>query len=203
MVLVRFAYVGTLRFRFCGLLLNLVLAWIPMGLAMLVRRTAKRGDSFLFLISFTAWLLFFPNTFYIVTDLIHTNKFGLDRVYWWYDHLMTVGFAMAGIFLGSISLYLVHSLVRQRCGRWLGWLFVGVTLALGSFGIYLGRFLRFNSWDVLLRPKTLTAGIAHLARLPGIVEVSAFCAAFFVFSLAAYFFVVSAAQLDKEPPKAA
>jgi len=199
MVLARFAYVGTLRFRFCGLLLNLFLAWIPLALALLLRRTAARGNRFQLGACAAAWLLFFPNAFYLTTDLIHTNRFGLDEVHWWYDHLMTAGFAAAGMFLGSISLYLVHTLVRQRCGRGAGWLFAGAALALGSFGIYLGRFLRFNSWDALLRPKLLASGIARLADAPGLAAVAVFCGAFFAFSLAAYVFILAASQLHREP----
>jgi uncharacterized membrane protein len=200
MVLVRFAYVADLRFRFCGLLLNLLLAWIPPVLAVLVRRAAARRQHGLSTALAAAWLLFFPNAFYITTDLIHTNRFGLDRVYWWYDHLMTVAFAAAGVFLGGVSLYLVHSLVAHRFGRARGWLFVGVALALGSFGIYLGRFLRFNSWDALLRPRQLAGGIMRLAESPGVMEVMAFCGAFFAYSLTAYCFIVAVARLPQSSP---
>src|SRR4051812_42642904 len=80
MVLGRFAYVADLRFRFCGLLLNLLLAWIPMALALAMWRMAP-ARRFLFALLFIVWLLFFPNAFYITTDLIHDHKFGMDGVY--------------------------------------------------------------------------------------------------------------------------
>src|SRR5262245_31876156 len=70
MIVARFAYVADLRFRFCGLILNLLLAWIPMMLARLIWRTAPTKRLSLSLL-FGAWLLFFPNAFYITTDLIH------------------------------------------------------------------------------------------------------------------------------------
>lgn len=193
MLLARFAYVADSRFRFCGLLWNLFLAWIPMGLAMLICRTppAKRVSlSGLFV----AWLLFFPNAFYITTDLSHIHRFGTDGVNWWYDILMTACFAASGMSLGSVSLYLLHATVRVRFGGALGWLFAGAVLALGSFGIYLGRFLRFNSWDVLTRPTALFESIFALVSSHR-AEVVGFCGAFSLFSVLVYGFVFSAAHL--------
>jgi uncharacterized membrane protein len=61
-------------------------------------------------------------------------------------------FALAGCFLGVVSLRIMHDLVRQRLGRTLGWLFVLIVTTLSGFGIYLGRFQRFNSWDLLTHP---------------------------------------------------
>jgi uncharacterized membrane protein len=203
MVLVRFACVGDLRFRYSGLLLNLLLAWLPMVLALLVRRASHGRGSLLFWTAFATWLLFFPNAFYITTDLIHTRRYGMDGVFEWYDLLTTVSFACGGMFLGSLSLYLLHVFVRERRGRRAGWLFAGAMLALGSFGIYLGRFLRLNSWDVFARPVKLAGDIAGLVESNSLREVASFCIAFFFFSLAVYGFVVSAAHLHVRSPRTA
>jgi uncharacterized membrane protein len=202
MVLVRFAYVQDLRFRFSGLLFNLSLAWLPMLFSTLAHRSALRSSNLGFWCAGAAWLLFFPNTFYLTTDLIHEHKFGTDNVFRWYDLLMTVGFASAGMFLGSLSLYLMHAIVRLHLGRRAGWLFAVATLALGAFGIYLGRFLRFNSWDAMLSPLRLMEGISALTTPAERGEVAAFCAAFFAFSLAVYFFIVSAISLHQPTRKA-
>jgi uncharacterized membrane protein len=199
MVLVRFAYVGDLRFRYCGLLLNLLLAWIPLVLALFVRRASQRGSRVVTWSAFAVWVLFFPNAFYITTDLIHTHRFGMDRVFGWYDLLMTTSFACGGMFIGSLSLYLLHVLVRERFGGRVGWLFTSAMLALGSFGVYLGRFLRLNSWDVVARPLKTAGDIAALAEPEGLLEVASFCVAFFFFSLAVYSFVVSTARLHGQP----
>jgi uncharacterized membrane protein len=198
MILGRFAYVATLRFRFCGLLLNLLLAWIPLIVALLIWRTS-RSKRLALACLFVAWLLFFPNAFYITTDLVHTHKFGTDGVSRWYDILMTACFAASGVFLGSISLYLLHSMVRARFGRGAGWVFAGAVLALGSFGVYLGRFLRFNSWDVVARPDALADGIMRLFRSNQITEVASFCGGFFLFSVVVYGFIYSAAHLREQP----
>ena len=131
--------------------------------------------------------------------MVHTHKFGIDGVYQWYDILMTACFACSGLFLGSVSLYLMHRLVQLRFGWRAGWLFAATMLALGSFGIYLGRFLRLNSWDVFTRPFKLAGDVAALAEPRSVTDVAAFSATFFFFSLVVYSFVVSLARLHESP----
>lgn len=192
MLLARFIYVGDTRLRFCGLLLNLALAWTPMLLSIAIWRTSPVRRLTLAGLSGT-WLLFFPNAFYITTDLIHTQKFGTDGVHRWYDILMTGCFAATGLFLGSFALLLLHVQVRARRGAVAGWLFSATVLALGSFGIYLGRFVRLNSWDVITQPATTAVKVLSAAL--GGLEVVTFCGAFFVLSVLVYSFVFSTAQL--------
>lgn len=193
MVLGRFAYVGDLRFRFCGLLLNLLLAWIPMALALVICLGPRRRPVLMVLV--IGWLLFFPNAFYIITDLIHDHKFGMDGVYRWYDILMTACFSVSGMFLGTFSLYLLHSIVRARFGRGAGWFFAGAVLALSSYGTYLGRVLRLNSWDAVLRPGALFQTI--LTGSGRASEIVLFCGGFFLFSAVVYSFIVSAVHLHE------
>ena len=197
MLAVRFYWAHNLRFA--GLFGNLLLAWIPLGLALLIRQMppAEGRRRLWFWTAVIAWVLFFPNAFYIVTDLIHMNKFGMDGVVRWYDMLMTACFASGGIFIGCLSLYLMHLLVRQRFGWHAGWGFAIGMLGLGAFGIYMGRVLRLNSWDVVARPSKLVKEIASVA-LPGHRgDALAFSLMFFFFSLAAYSFVVSMARLHE------
>ena len=195
MLLVRFACAGNLRFS--GLLGNLLLAWIPLVLASFLSRMPQDVSRYKFWSAMVLWVLFFPNAFYLVTDLIHMKKFGLDGISRWFDLTMTTAFASAGMFLGCLSLYLLHLLVRQRHGWKAGWLFAGGMLALGSFGIFLGRSLRLNSWDVVARPRKLVGDISGLIDPHNAKEVSAFSVTFFFFSLAVYSFVVSMARLHE------
>lgn len=191
MILARLAYTSELGFRF--LLWNLFLAWIPLALALAICRLPQSKRLSLVCL-FTAWLLFFPNSFYIATDMIHTNRIGAHGFFRWYDMLMTGCFAASGAFLGSVSLYLLHSLVRGRFGSYAGWAFAGTILGLASFGIYLGRFLRFNSWNVVTKPHVLLDGIVSLIGSKS-MEVVAFCGAFSLFSVLVYGFVFSAVHL--------
>ena len=151
--------------KFGGLIWNLFLAWIPFLLAVAVYDGWRRRRSGGSLVAVGAlWLLFFPNAPYIVTDFVHLEHTA-DAPYW-YDAVTVSAFAWTGLLLGFASLFLMQTVVRQWRGVVSGWIFAGVALALGSLGIYLGRFLRLNSWDALEHPSVLPR-IAHaVARDP-------------------------------------
>jgi uncharacterized membrane protein len=99
---------------------------------------------------FAAWLGFLPNAPYLVTDFIHL-RFRLGAPVW-FDAVLLATFAWAGVGLGAASLRLVTSVVRARNGAWASSLFVVAAALLTGFGVYLGRFLRLNTWDVVARP---------------------------------------------------
>jgi uncharacterized membrane protein len=151
----RMLYSGSVHYWF--LIWNLALAWVPFVFAGLAYAMAKRSRStFSVFIAVAAlvWLIFFPNAPYILTDFLHLGSMG-DIVPGWYDVLMLFWFAWTGLILGVVSLYLMHEIVTQASGPVVGWVFVVLAAGVGSFGIYLGRFLRWNSWDLLRRPRPL------------------------------------------------
>ena len=151
----RTLYSHTNHFQF--LVWNLFLAWIPLVLAALVYRVASRRGDLTRLIVVPAtlvWLLFFPNAPYIVTDLVHLGQFH-DSVPGWFDVMLIAWYAWTGLLLGIVSLRLMQEIVARAAGNRGGWLFVVLVTAAGSLGIYLGRFLRFNSWNVFQAPLTL------------------------------------------------
>jgi uncharacterized membrane protein len=152
-------------FRF--LLWNLALAWIPLLIALGVYDRYRRGTRLSILVpGALVWLLFLPNAPYIVTDFIHLAP--APRTPLWFDGIVLSAFAWNGILLGFVSLYLVHAVARHRFGvRW-GWTIAFGSLGLASAGVYLGRFLRWNSWDLLLRPGQRLAQLA-----PALTEASA------------------------------
>jgi uncharacterized membrane protein len=164
LILSRVIITGNLRYSF--LVWNLLLAWMPVVFAMLARedcrgrRVGERaGWKFFSLCG--AWLLFFPNAPYIFTDLIHlTNRY---ISHFWVDLAVILSCAFTGLVLGFLSLYLMQSLVSQRYGNLAGWGFAACVAGVSSFGIYLGRFLRFNSWDVIAKPVELYQGISSAA----------------------------------------
>jgi uncharacterized membrane protein len=151
--------------KFSGLVWNLFLAWIPLVLAVVVYDRWRRGRARVSLFVLGAlWLLFFPNAPYIVTDFVHLERTG-DAPYW-YDAVTVSAFAWTGLLLGFASLFLMQTVVRQWRGVAAGWAFAGVAIALGSLGIYLGRFLRLNSWDALEHPSVIPRILHAVARDP-------------------------------------
>ena len=133
---------------------NLFLAWIPYGLALAVVGLDRvRAPGWLLVLPGLVWLLFLPNAPYILTDFIHLGA--IPGAPLWFDALLIGAFAGTGLLLGLASLYLVHHVVAARLGSAAGWVLAIGALALSSVGIYLGRFPRFNSWDVLADPGRL------------------------------------------------
>ena len=138
---------------------NLLLAWIPFALALLVYDRARSGVMSPALVGAgVLWLLFLPNAPYIVTDLKHVGSGGPVPVL--YDVMLLSTAAWTGLLLGLTSLYLMHSVARRLVGAATAWALVLGALALSSFGIYLGRVQRWNSWDVFVRPGPLLNQIA-------------------------------------------
>jgi uncharacterized membrane protein len=138
---------------FLFLLWNLFLAIIPYGLSTMLGLTAGRVKARVLLPVGVMWLLFFPNAPYILTDLFHLER--RVGVPYWYDLALILSCAWNGLMLAYASLTDMQALVTRRLGWWAGWAFAAIALLLSSFGIYLGRFLRFNSWDILANPLTL------------------------------------------------
>ncbi len=156
MVLARYLATGDASYR--NLVWNLVLAWVPFALALaLYDGDARRRSPLALLALGLLWLLFLPNAPYLVTDFFLVRYVGGVDI--WLDVVMVATFAWTGLLLGFVSLYLVHVVVRRRAGRVAGWSLALSALALSSFGIYLGRVLRWNSWDFFLQPLTLLADV--------------------------------------------
>jgi uncharacterized membrane protein len=111
-----------------------------------------------------AWLLFFPNAPYIFTDVVHlANRY---FAHFWVDLMLILLCALTGLVLGFVSLYLMQSVVSRMFGRVASWLFIAGVASLSSFGVYLGRFVRVNSWDIVTRPVKLYHGINEWASDP-------------------------------------
>jgi uncharacterized membrane protein len=152
LLVVRIDRVGEPAFIF--LTWNLFLAWIPFVLSLSMAAVHSRGGPRpLLWVLGAGWLLFLPNAPYILTDFIHLGKVG--GVPLWFDTALIGTFAAAGLALGLGSLLVVHHVVEARAGRVVGWAVAVSSLVLSAIGIYLGRFPRFNSWDVVSNPHSL------------------------------------------------
>lgn len=188
--------------RYTSLVWNLFLAWIPFIISYLAYVFSwKKWQLYLVLpISAFLWLIFFPNAPYILTDLQHLAK-ETSSAPVWYDVIVMVWFSWTGLLLGLVSMYLMHDIVQRTFGRWLGWAFVFIVSGLSSFGVYLGRFVRFNSWDILDDPKEIVVTILGLAVDPS-KRLIAFTVLFTVFYLFVYLTLYSFAHLVQERTEA-
>ncbi|WP_149275007.1 DUF1361 domain-containing protein [Pareuzebyella sediminis] len=134
---------------------NLFLAALPYMITQIMLRTYPLSTKkrFRFAAYFATWLLFLPNSPYIITDLIHLHSEYSHLV--WLDLFMVFVFAANGLLLGLLSLMDMKQLLRRHFSRQATALIIFLSCLLSGYGIYLGRFLRFNSWDVLTKPLAL------------------------------------------------
>ena len=151
----RILFTRSLGYEF--LIKNLFLAWLPyffslvaVGMARGTTPQPKWNAPLIWL----AWLVTFPNAPYIFTDLIHWRN-RPPIMPWWFDLGLVLMFGLAGCFAGIVSLKMMHDLVRRAIGGIGGWMFVTAVALLSGFGIYLGRFERWNSWDLFIQPRIL------------------------------------------------
>jgi len=201
LVVARIAW--TRDFHYAFLIWNLFLAWLPLAFALLACEKYQQATirNWRFIALAGAWLLFFPNAPYIFTDLIHL--FRGFYTHFWVDMVLILSCALTGLVLGFLSLYLMHSLVRRIIGQWYGWLFIAAVTGLSGIGIYLGRFLRFNSWDVVVRPFKLCHGIGNLVAQPLANPKSlAFAVLFATFLFIAYVMLYALTHLEPAQPLA-
>jgi len=180
---------------YIGLAWNLGLAWVPFLCSLWAARLHQGQPRrwWRLLAPGALWLAFFPNAPYIVTDFWHLQE--RPWIPLWYDIGLLSAFALSGLFLGVFSLRTMQGLVGHHLGRLAGWLFAAAAMGLGGLGVYLGRFLRWNSWDLLLNPRGVLADVAvrlsNPQSYPGAFGVT--------FLFAAILFVCYLALAPREP----
>jgi uncharacterized membrane protein len=169
----RASYAG--RMGYWSLPWDLFLAWIPVPLALVVARLSEQERKpWMAMLSLAfLWLLFFPNAPYLVTQFMHLHPShavhnGFHRfAAWtprgnvpiWFDVLMLSTYAWTGLMLGFVSLHLIHRAATRVAGSAVGWFMAIGAVALSAFGVSLGRFERWNSWDLFARPMSLMGDV--------------------------------------------
>lgn len=149
------------------LIFNLFLAWIPLAAALIATAASHSRVTFYLVmpVCTLAWLIFFPNAPYLLTDFQHLAE-SSSGMPLWFDVLMLIWFAWTGLLLGIVSLAMIQDIVTRTFNRLVGWLFTIGVIILSSLGIYLGRFLRWNSWDLLKDPLPIARDVAGMVRHP-------------------------------------
>jgi uncharacterized membrane protein len=173
------------RLTFLSMIWNLFLAYIPYvistGLTVWHKRDAERQPirstahparlislkGFLRIFTFLAWLLFIPNSFYILTDMYHlADGHRNSRVPEWFDLALILSFAWNGLLLGILSTRQVEKLLAPEATALGRWLFLYPVMWLNALGVYTGRYLRYNSWDIITDPFDLLGDILGIMIHP-------------------------------------
>jgi uncharacterized membrane protein len=184
LIIARFEWSGSLAYVF--LIWNLFLAWVPFLCSICLTEAAIRNKpNYILALWFVVWLVFFPNSPYIVTDLFHLHqKRGIPL---WFDLVLILSFAWNGLLLGFVSLFEVQHFLGSYFKARVVNAFIIFLMVLCSFGIYLGRYPRWNSWDIISNPFGLSGDILNMLLHPTqntrMIGVTFF---FSLFLLAAY-----------------
>jgi uncharacterized membrane protein len=175
-VLLLAGVIKTQQLRGIYLLWNLFLAWVPLFFVLVARRyqsLQQMAAKFRQIAIYTClglWLLFFPNSPYIITDLIHLTE-SHSRILW-FDSVSFFVVALAGLATGLYSLYVAHQIIQRLTNKFLAWSIVTISVVLSGFGLYLGRFVRFNSWDLFTDPIFLFRRSFHELQNPLAIQTT-------------------------------
>lgn len=145
-------YTGSFLFLFIPW--NLFLAWLPLLFSSMIKDTQFSVWN---VTIFSLWLLFFPNSPYLITDLFHLQERAGVPLY--YDLVLLFMAAWNGLLMGLFSLRNIEQLLLKRFAVLKVKLITVSLFVLCGFGIYLGRFDRYNSWHLVTQPFDLMEGI--------------------------------------------
>ena len=161
-LLLYFRILKTDSFFYTFLVWNLFLACVPYLITFILQLTKVRTTVFWF--SFIIWLLFLPNAPYLLTDFKHLRHHLSSIV--WYDIILIASFALNGLVIGAKSLLMMTNLLDIRVSKIFKHSIMISVLYLSGFGIYLGRVLRWNSWDIVQNPKELLYDLGSIVMHP-------------------------------------
>ena len=186
------------NYTYIFLVWNLFLAWIPLYFAHLAYDNyfGKRRKYILIFIYGFFWIIFFPNAPYIITDLIHLD--GRHQVPIWFDALLIFSFALTGLLTGYISLFFIHSILEQHFNKFTGWMAVSFMMLLSAYGIFLGRVLRCNSWDIFSKPFEL---MIDCFETLGNMQALKMTVIFFLFLIFSYYILYSIIYMNQNQIK--
>ena len=166
LVAIRMTYNDNYGYYF--LIWNLLLAWIPYAAAWGAHLAERNRITFrVFMPVCTLfWLAFFPNAPYMLTDFQHLATTYRISSPLWFDVILLIWAAWTGLLLGLASLKMMQEIVTRTFSPRAGWIFAVGSTVLSSIGVYLGRFMRWNSWDLLQDPLPIAKDMYGLVRHP-------------------------------------
>jgi uncharacterized membrane protein len=188
------------------MLLNITLAWIPYLLVLayywVLKLSLDAGAGtpvliplVLIVLILVLWFLFLPNSTYLITELHHIRDDAGQNIPLWYDIALVTALVLTGLLLGMLSLASLQLILVSAVGYAASWAIVLAYLVMTNFGLYLGRYLRLNSWDAFLRPRQLLKRIVgHLATPEGLRATLAYTVVFTLLLVSIHMFIFNAIQ---------
>jgi uncharacterized membrane protein len=149
-----------------GINWNLFLAWIPIFIVVWLENKVRINalQKWEVLFASLMWLLFFPNSPYIITDLVHLQSLS-GNTYWHYQ-IMIFTYAFVSLACGLLSLYWIQKVWTSVFSlNWSNFFTLG-SIMLSGYGIFLGRIERWNSWDLFIHPFSLLKFMFHSIKNP-------------------------------------
>ncbi len=201
MQVLRMVSTGTTKYIFLNW--NLFLAWIPLLVVVYMsifwnenKQTENKQTRIQYILGLGIWLLFLPNAPYIITDLLHLRS--NTEVPVWYDSLLVFSYAMAGLQAGLFSLYLAQKIITRLYNAQISQIAIAGFVFLSSYGVYLGRFQRWNSWDLFTKPHRLLIDSFSQLTNPTAIKVTVVLTCVLAFF---YLIFLSLIQLKTHEPQ--
>ncbi len=142
---------GTAQFSFMAW--NLVLSLVALVTAVSFVVYRQKSSKYLSWVFFVLWVFLLPNTFYMLTDFVHVRESGDINML--FDIVLVGLFAMNGFVHGLLSIFIVHKTLIKRFQKIYVHASIVIIMLSSSFAVDMGRYLRWNSWDVLINPRAL------------------------------------------------
>ncbi|UAB75831.1 DUF1361 domain-containing protein [Mesoflavibacter sp. SCSIO 43206] len=182
-LMIRMKLTGSYYYLF--LVWNLFLAFIPFAISTYLSFQQKLNNITIIIISMV-WLLFLPNAPYIVTDLFHLQYSHPNRI--WLDVLTISAFAVTGMYFFYQSLLTMETIFKKKFGKTTSTYITPLLIVLVAFGVYLGRYLRFNSWEIISQPLSIFESITSIIFNPKTHYNALLFTALFALFLAVFYY---------------
>ena len=185
--------------RYSFLIWNLLLSIVPLIFAYRLNYSLKTSSwkNWPNIFYSIVWLAFLPNSFYMITDLIHIQSTGDINIL--FDAILVLDFVIAGLIFGFLSLLIIHKNLEKKIAHQYAHLLVFSIILISSFAIYLGRYLRWNSWDIATNPAGLIYDVTNKFINPfSNIQTFGITLTIFIFLTSVYFFIYSSVKYLKD-----
>lgn len=172
---------------FIYILWNVFLASIPFLISSILSLYTNKDNLIkpFFIIGFILWFLFLPNAPYVITDFIHLGRIRAVPVM--YDIFVLFSSAYVSLLMGLYSIAHMEKMMLLKFSKRITNILIFIIILFASFGVYLGRFLRFNSWDFFTSHSSLLSTVWKIfTQSNNYINVYSYTFLFFIFIYISY-----------------